>query len=360
MGLVRMLLALAVVLAHCDIAQMVGGRTAVRIFYLISGYLMSHILVERAAYASLGRFYANRWLRLFPLYWLVAAVTLGLFVLAPQIPEAAAFFATYRQAGSWGALDLAVSNVTLFGQDWIMFTGVDHGQLRLVANFREAGLQMYQGLLVPQAWTLGVEISFYLIAPLVLVRRRWIYALLGLSLGARLYLFRLGLGQVDPWTYRFFPAELALFLCGALSHQLLKPRYERWLGAHLPGAARVATWTIASLIIGCAALPYAKASSYLLIGLCALAIPLLFEFQKGNRWDRFLGEFSYPVYIIHGLAIATAPLLTGPLWDRSVARPYQQAAIAITITCAASYLVIRWFNPLFERQRDRMRRIAPG
>lgn len=85
---------------------------------------------------------------------------------------------------------------------------------------------LYPALLVPQAWTLGVELAFYIVAPFVLVRRKALLLLLALSISVRIYLLYVGLGKSDPWTYRFFPAELALFLLGALAHQVLLPFYK--------------------------------------------------------------------------------------------------------------------------------------
>ena len=76
MGTVRTLLALAVVFAHCYGFMFTGGMLAVQIFYMISGYLMSLILLNENAYTNLKSFYINRALRLFPIYWIVAATSL--------------------------------------------------------------------------------------------------------------------------------------------------------------------------------------------------------------------------------------------------------------------------------------------
>ena len=70
MGTIRTLLALTVVLSHSgvpyiDVApyggiMFVGGRDAVELFYMISGYLITHILLSNQNYvANTGRFYLN-------------------------------------------------------------------------------------------------------------------------------------------------------------------------------------------------------------------------------------------------------------------------------------------------------------
>ena len=53
MGTIRLLLALAVVLSHSYGYLLVGGRLAVQMFYIISGYLISYILIEAKSYHSI-------------------------------------------------------------------------------------------------------------------------------------------------------------------------------------------------------------------------------------------------------------------------------------------------------------------
>ena len=53
MGTIRLLLALAVVFSHSYGYLLVGGRLAVQLFYIISGYLISFILIELKSYSSI-------------------------------------------------------------------------------------------------------------------------------------------------------------------------------------------------------------------------------------------------------------------------------------------------------------------
>ncbi|MCH6025160.1 hypothetical protein MMA33_24360, partial [Salmonella enterica] len=82
---------------------------------------------------------------------------------------------------------------------------IDQGALAFTGSFARSDVPLYQGLLVPQAWTLGVEMSFYLIAPFVLHSPRRLLVLLAASLALRAVLIASGIGLSDPWTYRFFP-----------------------------------------------------------------------------------------------------------------------------------------------------------
>tara|TARA_B100000902_G_scaffold46569_1_gene53918 strand:- start:825 stop:1892 length:1068 start_codon:yes stop_codon:yes gene_type:complete len=305
MGSVRTLLAIAVVFTHSYGFVFVGGILAVQLFYVISGFFISYILVEAKTYRTVSSFYTNRFLRLFPIYWFVALITIiGILVASFAFNETHRVISTFKALGFDGKLSLVLSNLLLFGQDWIIFTGVRDGEFQFVTDFKESEVFVWKGLLVPQAWTLGVELSFYLIAPFVLIRRNLMLVLLFSSLVLRGYLIYIGLGTKDPWTYRFFPTELALFLLGACAHQFLKPFYEKknLLTENLSTIFTIAIFFYCSVFF---LLPYRMLNTLALIALFILFLPYLFTFQSKNPWDRKVGELSYPIYICHFLVIWT-------------------------------------------------------
>jgi hypothetical protein len=76
MGTIRVLLAFAVIFSHTGSHVLVGGEAALQCFYLISGFLISYILQNTAAYGNLSNFYLNRFLRIYPMYWVVAQILL--------------------------------------------------------------------------------------------------------------------------------------------------------------------------------------------------------------------------------------------------------------------------------------------
>ena len=301
MGSIRTLLALAVVFGHADIYLFTGGMLAVQLFYVISGYLMSLILLSKS-YDSLNAFYINRFLRLFPIYWVVAILT-GCVYLAISTPSSQAFWSVYKSLGV-DSLWLILTNLVLFGQDWIMFTGVENGDFVLTSNFQNSEVLVWQGLLVPQAWTLGVELSFYLIAPFILRdKRRWISILVA-SLMLRIYFIYIGLGTEDPFTYRFFPLEIALFLLGAFSHQYIKPLFDSFGLSENKFLIRITTLFFIFIIL---VFHLVDINSLLkgpmLIGSFILALPFLAKFQQGSNLDDWIGSFSYPIYICHWVVI---------------------------------------------------------
>ena len=353
MGSVRTLLAIAVVFGHSYGFIFVGGQLAVQLFYVISGFLISYILVEATTYRSVVSFYKNRFLRLFPIYWFVALATLlAIFLASFFFNETHPIFSTFESLGFGGKVSLAISNLLLFGQDWIMFTGVRDGNFQLVANFQESEVMVYKGLLVPQAWTLGVELSFYLIAPFVLIRRKLLISLLLCSLLLRAYLIYIGLGTSDPWTYRFFPTELALFLLGACSHQFLKPFYEK--KALL--TEKLSTLLTVAIFLYCTVyflLPYKLFNTFVLITVFILLLPYLFKFQSSNRWDSKVGDLSYPIYISHMLVIWVAGFILGKLGIDYTS--LMGSLIIVLITVIVSQLINLSIGQFVEKYRAKVK-----
>jgi peptidoglycan/LPS O-acetylase OafA/YrhL len=121
------------------------------------------------------------------------------------------------------------------------------------------------------------------------------------SLGLRVFLTRAcGLYQ-DPWVNRFFPTELALFLAGALAY-----RIYRWLRD--AGPSRVVAWGVGATYVMvllvyqfCPAPPGLGTTCKLWAfhAISWLALPWLFLGTARSRLDRYVGDLSYPVYLVH-------------------------------------------------------------
>lgn len=359
MGTLRTLLAIAVVFAHTWGFMFTGGQNAVQLFYMISGFLISFVLVERQAYPRLRDFYINRYLRLYPIYLVVALLTLLCFAIAWVLGQDIAFFKVWNEAPLAAQGLLIVANASLFLQDWVMFAGVQGARLVFASDFRQSEVVLYPGLLVPQAWTLGVELSFYLIAPFILKRRGLLIALLGLSVCLRLYLRHIGLGLNDPWTYRFFPTELALFIAGALSHQLLLPLWQRrFTPPRLDRLAGGATAFLVLLTLVYWRLPLADPlKSLLLLGVFLALMPLAFLFQSRHAWDRWIGELSYPIYIGHMLVLYLVTRGEGQA-DASFGAAASLGIVGLSIGLAI--LLNIWVGRPMESLRNRHRSGAPG
>ena len=355
MGLIRLLLALSVVLAHTGLFTqqplLVGGEAAVELFFMISGFLISFVLVQARSYERPLDFWINRALRLYPVYYVVAFAAL-IYGAASWLFKGSGYFQVYAQLPLAANIGLTLANLLIFFQDWVSFFAVSQGELHLVSTMGTGDVDIWRGLLVPPAWSLGVELSFYLLAPFVLPRRRWIWGLLAVSVLVRIVLMRSGLTQ-DPWSYRFFPAELGYFLLGSLSHQWLMPR----MGAYLDhrGLQYGALLLFTANVVAYPVLPASWRFSVLVAGLF-LVLPLLMACQRRHRLDRLLGDLSYPVYIVHWLVLS----VLGTAFSHLPALP-TAARLGMTLLAvlSAAWLLERLVARRVEGWRDRFRRAHP-
>jgi peptidoglycan/LPS O-acetylase OafA/YrhL len=360
MGILRLILALAVVIDHSYPVyglSLVNGRTAVEAFFIISGFYMTMIIREKYSKIpnSYKLFITNRFLRLYPVYWTL----LGLLVIS----SIAIFFVSdrvnfgYLQPYSDNFLQgnltipsllfLGFTNFSMFLQDMIMFMGYDTqtGELFFTKYFWRTGeVQAWHFLLVPQAWTIGLELTYYLIAPFLVKRNlKVILFLIFASLCLRLIFISQGY-SFDPWTYRFFPFELLFFLLGTVAYEVyiyfkkkeINFKEFKWLPA---------LFVILTVLCGMTSDSYAK--DLVFTFLVFLGIPFLFMATKNNKLDGKIGEFSYPVYICHMAVIEGFHRFgitnTKPLGDLTI----------VIITILVSYVMIRFVSDPIEKIRAR-------
>jgi len=355
MGLIRVLLAFSVVFAHSSWNNglvFVGGRNAVQLFYIISGFLIAHVLRTNPVYRDPMRFYANRALRIYPIYYAVALLS-----LAPALLTHSTFADFFQHAGGLAASLLGLANVTILGQDWAMFGAVHQGAMSFAIDFRQSAPPLYAGLLIPQSWTLGVELTFYLLAPFLLRKDAWIVGALLASLLVRGALFVLGIGAEDPWSYRFFPAELSLFLFGALANRWGLPAWNRYFlgrAAMKETASRAAVAILSILILSYFVIPLPESIKTIsLMVVFVLLLPLVFMYRSNGLWDKRLGDLSYPVYIGHILVILLVGVALRILhWAPGA---LIQTLLNIVLSAGFALLLNKLLEQRIERIRDGMR-----
>ena len=321
MGILRLVLALAVVISHTSTRlnkTAVPGTVAVQAFFIISGYYIALILDRKYRFAGGTRlFYQQRYLRLAPMYWLAILGTLGAgaFYTVLSHHPAGIFAILARHGAHLSPASIAVlclTQVTMLGQDAMIFFSMS-GQplaLRFTPYWPAGALPAERFLLSPVAWSLSVELLFYLSAPF-LVRRsvRFQLALVSIIFALRAFAISHWSLALFPWNCRFFLFEAALFLLGSVAYRLL-PRAEN-LVRSCRSLRPVITTVMAAAILCYNWIPLPdEARHWSFLALIAMSIPLLFAATQRDRVDRWIAEMSYPLYLLHQVTLfAAEPLL---------------------------------------------------
>lgn len=305
MGLIRILLSLSVVLGHYHGVfgfSMLSGAAPVQAFYVISGFYISLILNEKYQHTSIGNFYLTRYLRLAPILLLTALLTY-FFITVPAYRESNPIVTSPLYI----SIPVILSQITLIGQDIFIFFIYDLKNAAFIFSsqinspFPEGEfIRAYQLLQVQQGWSIGTEVWFYLIAPFMLRRSVWIIALIiFVSSMLRFYFYNVMGLHGDPFTYRFFPLELGTFLVGNLSYRVyekLQNNYDA-IGNRMVGV-------IATIIIFWSFIPKNdEKAGWLFVLIIGICLPFIFSATKSSKFDRWLGDLSYPIYVTHILVL---------------------------------------------------------
>ncbi|MEU9131205.1 SGNH hydrolase domain-containing protein [Kitasatospora sp. NPDC048540] len=337
----RAVAVLAVLGFHAAVPGLAGGFVGVDVFFVLSGYLITGLLVREAAAHGrihLAEFFSRRARRL--------------------LPSAALVLAVVAVAGAWLTVPLRR-------------TDLEHDVLAAalsVANWRFIGLQTdYLAAGREQSpllhfWSLAVEEQFYLAwAPLVALvvlvtarRRRARTPVLGPVLGAvTAGLTAASFALALHWTagsvslaYLGTPSRAWQFGAGALLavapwHRLRGPRAARellgWAGLAAIGWS-VLGFDAATAYPGWAALlPTAGTAAVILAGTADRdgRGPHTVGRLLGTRAPRALGRLSYNLYLWHWPVLVLAEARFGVL-----GRP-----VRTLLTCAAAlpaYAAMRW------------------
>ena len=281
---------LLVVLFHSGMVGVPGGFIGVDVFFVISGFLITGLLIrerERTGGIRLEAFYARRVRRLLPAGMVALAVTLvASFVMLNPLDRSSA-------AADGAAAALSVGNIRFALADGDYFTSVASPSPFL------------------HFWSLAVEEQFYLVWPaLILVATRWRRPrlgggiALGLVLAASLAANVVITGIAVNWAFYSLPTrawQLALGGLLALGAQA---------SLRVPSAISAITgWTGLGILIWAALIidgnlaypglwalaPTLAAAAMIVSGMTSHGPGLLLA----TRPLRFLGRISYSLYLWH-------------------------------------------------------------
>lgn len=286
LGTFRFGLALLVAASHlyAPVHQRLGA-SAVIAFYVISGSLMT--LVVRETYGpglrGVRDFFVNRFLRIYPAYW-------------------TALFASVLVCLAWPDAVERVSPALRVPPDAASW----------LRNLALVGLVDEPIRPVPPAWSLAVEVIFYLGIGFGLVRHWSVTALwLAASLGIAVWLLVHG----ASFGRRYYPPEAAslFFAAGALVYFLRARGGLRWARAAGPLIAAFVALPLVGDRIG---LPHTGAGFYLSGVLAVAILGALLDAgppraPRLRSADRLLGDLAYPVFLLHYLGGALAGAVLG-------------------------------------------------
>lgn len=155
------------------------------------------------------------------------------------------------------------------------------------------------------------------------------------------YLFLNGFSNSDNWKYRVHVFELSYFLLGGVSYKLIKIKRFNPLSGKLIFVMIIVY--VASINLFTDNLIF-KWGTYLVF---SLAIPVIFRLTSKSKTDKFLGDLSYPIYIIHFLIIAVSR-------EFNITSVELRLVFIILLSILISYILNKILNPIEKYRKVRL------
>ena len=338
----RALAVFAVMLYHLGVNWIPGGFLGVDLFFVISGYVITRLIldsIQRSSALDLREFFLARLRRLYPalLFMMVGST----FIIALFAPEA----------------------ISRFLRD-IPYVLTGTNNWHLVAEHRNYFEMIGRPPLLQHTWSLGVEFQFYLIWPLILIFALKYFgkknlAKVGLSIaaisGTALFILSLTVdasSSANRISHIYFGTDthsIGLFLGSALA--------VSWVPQNLSSviSQRAQDFVDGIGVVGLIGLltaflfidesnPTLYRIAFPLAGIlgCAIITSLVHPASRfaplmSSRWLLWIGERSYGIYLWHWVIFqVTRPSvdLAGAIWAINAAR--------ILIVLALADISLRW------------------
>lgn len=291
----RALAVLPVILFHAGFETFSGGFVGVDVFFVISGYLITTIILAELEQGkfSIVNFYERRARRILPALFLVMLFCIP-FAWVLLTPADLNSFAK-----SLVAVPLFVSNV---------FFWRDGGYFETAAELKP----------LLHTWSLAVEEQYYVLFPLFLMLfwrlgKRWIFVSLGLVFVASIAIAQWGAYAQPTAAFFLLPTRGWELLIGAFAAFYLAQANRKDYGQTI---SEVAGWLGLALILY-AIFAYNKATPfpgfYALIPALGTMLVILFATQHttvgkfvGNKAFVCVGLISYSAYLWHQPVLAFA------------------------------------------------------
>lgn len=289
MGLLRLLLANAVLFLHIGsfpLHKFINAGMAVDLFFVLSGFYMALVLNSKYKQDTKS-FYINRFLRLWPVYCFSVFLVLLNLYLSRGLGN---WIHNYLQLNFFAQIFVFISNAFMFGSDLLLHFSSAGGKI----FFSEFGIsKSHNGMsfmLNPPVWSVSIELLLYLISPFILksYKKTIVFTFVGIIYGVIMRYEWFGFTS----KYRFdlyYPYFFLLFGLGALAY---------WFPKKIKELSNFDYIFVVLFILLALDTYHQGLSSHPYIAL-TIAIPTLFKLTSKNSIDRFLGQLSYPLYLLH-------------------------------------------------------------
>lgn len=342
MGFIRFILAICVIAAHTGgikffmngnsySLSLVSGREAVALFFMISGFYVSMILSGKYTGKNAFKiFYINRFLRLMPSYWVVLlcmGIFLGKFSELGRMTENFDFL---PKIAIW------LSNVMIIGTDFLWYFSFDgKGSLNFAPFMIEATHNGKAFLIHEYIFSVSLEIAFYLIAPFFVSNIRKTFAVF--LMGILYYVWAIFTNHTqDFYLYHVFFADLLYFCLGIFAFML----YKKILV--LEGNT-----TLLYYLFGIILLAIPLICHHLLVIAFFFAIPSLFHYTQKNKWDRWVGDLSYPIYLSQAFFIQY-------FYQYPLANPYYTGLYATLLSILVAIALLHLVDKPIDHVRQKL------
>jgi peptidoglycan/LPS O-acetylase OafA/YrhL len=324
-GLVRFILASIVIFFHIT-GFIYIGTMAVYCFFILSGYWISFMYDAKYSKlsASVQKFYISRVLRILPVYYLFSAISVIMLYIYNPV-----FFARINQLSASDKWFFLGSNLLLLGYN-----------------------QLATKIIVP-AWSLDIELQFYVIFPLLILilntRVNRLVAIVFFGCVALLiqlstlgmifqnsllvYLFYFLIGIALHKDIIFFTKKTqivfnTLFIVVLLSHYFFRSLHE---------LVRDNTGSYQDY--------FNKVMALLLVPLLTQSVRI-----KSDKADRVLGDMSYVLYLSHWTWLTPYNYY---IQDLTKVQRIPYAICYLVVTYILSYVLYKYFDlPIDQKRRQ--------
>lgn len=349
LGTIRFLLSFCVIAFHLTAAIPNLGQLSVNCFYVISGFLISLVLNESYQF-KLYPFAANRFLRLYPSYFAIAACSV---VFCVALSGYSQFHISWTS--SIGIKD-TLGNSLIF--PWALFSDDVVPVNFLGSGAFENTSPLFR--LVPSTWSVGVEIACYFL--LWLYSSRSVFASLStVMVGVLWQAYVISSGADMRLGYFPVPAALLPFGLGALAYHIVRISKPRKLSARqavpctlLLIIAFSINWKLSTSVEQIVGSIY----YYLNNALAFAGIILINRSRQDGSlgWlDKWLGDLAYPMFLGQYVFGFIAWKIIGT--DHPI-RSIQVFALGSTITIIASIAVVHLVDRRLTKARSGIRTSA--